>query len=202
MRRNQPSRKPTATLTVLKQSETNGSLPLTGKSRLFRPTARALGSERLTTMWELPFPLFPEQASSIAGWVDGVYFYSLALTVFFSVLIALLLLVLSITYRRGSKADRSNAVDHSTTIEIIWTGIPLVLAMVLFFASTYVFYRMYQYPADASEIYVLGRQWMWETQHPEGRREINVLHVPVGKPIKLVLTSVDVIHSFYIRLFG
>ena len=201
MRRNQPSRKPTATLTVLKQSETNGSLPLTGKSRLFRPTARALGSERLTTMWELPFPLFPEQASSIAGWVDGVYFYSLALTVFFSVLIALLLLVLSITYRRGSKADRSNAVDHSTTIEIIWTGIPLVLAMVLFFASTYVFYRMYQYPADASEIYVLGRQWLWETQHPEGRREINVLHVPVGKPIKLVLTSVDVIHSFYIPAF-
>ena len=77
----------------------------------------------------------------------------------------------------------------------------MALAMVLFFAATYVYYHMVQPPADASEIYVLGRQWMWETWHKEGRREINTLHVPVGRPVRLTMTSQDVIHSFYIPAF-
>lgn len=150
-------------------------------------------------MWD--FPLFPEQASTLAGWVDGVFFYALAITVFFTVLICVLILFFAIKYRRGSRADRSNPKTHNTTIEVIWIGVPLAMAMVLFFASTYVFYHLYQYPKDASEIYVLGKQWMWEVQHPEGRREINALHVPVGRPVRLTMTSQDVIHSFYIPAF-
>lgn len=150
-------------------------------------------------MWD--FPLFPEQASSLAGWVDGVFFYGLAIAVFFTTLICFLILFFAIKYRRGSSADRSNPVTHSTVIEVIWIGIPLVLALIFFFASTYVYYHIYQYPKDASEIYVLGKQWMWETQHPEGRREINALHVPLGRPVRLTMTSQDVIHSFYIPAF-
>ncbi len=150
-------------------------------------------------MWTIP--LFPERASTLAGWVDGVYFYGLAITVFFTALICALIVFFSIKYRRGSPADRSNPVTHSTLLEVTWIGIPLVLAMVMFFASTYVYYQMFQYPKDATEIYVLGRQWMWETQHPQGRREINALHVPVGKPVRLTMTSVDVIHSFYVPAF-
>lgn len=150
-------------------------------------------------MWD--FPLFPEQASSLAGWVDGVFFYGLAITVFFTTLICVLILFFAVKYRRGSSADRSNPQTHNTTIEVVWIGIPLMLCMVLFFASTYVFYNLYQYPKDASEIYVLGKQWMWELQHPEGRREINTLHVPVGRPVKLTMTSQDVIHSFFIPAF-
>jgi cytochrome c oxidase subunit II len=150
-------------------------------------------------MWD--FPLFPEQASTLAGWVDGVFFYALAITLFFTMLICVLILFFAIKYRRGSRADRSDPKTHNTTIEVIWIGIPLALALVLFFASTYLFYRMYQYPKDASEIYVLGKQWMWEIQHPEGRREINALHVPVGRPVRLTMTSQDVIHSFYIPAF-
>jgi cytochrome c oxidase subunit 2 len=133
--------------------------------------------------------------------VDGVYFYGLAITVFFTALICFLIVFFAIKYRRGSPADRSNPVTHNTPLEVFWIGVPLMLAMVLFFASTYVFYHMYQYPRDASEIYVLGRQWFWETQHPEGRRETNALHVPVGRPIRLTMTSSDVIHSFYIPAF-
>lgn len=150
-------------------------------------------------MWT--FPLFPERASTLAGWVDGVYFYGLAVTLFFTVTICALILFFSIKYRKGSSADRSNPVTHSTALELTWIAIPLALSMIMFFASTYVYYQMFQVPKDATEIYVLGRQWMWETQHPEGRREINALHVPVGKPIRLTMTSVDVIHSFYVPAF-
>lgn len=150
-------------------------------------------------MWTIP--LFPERASTLAGWVDGVYFYWLAITVFFTALICALIVFFSIKYRRGSLADRSNPVTHSTILEVTWIGIPLTLAMVMFCVSTYVYYQMYQYPKDATEIYVMGRQWMWEINHPEGRREINTLHVPVGKPIRLTMTSVDVIHSFFVPAF-
>jgi len=150
-------------------------------------------------MWD--FPLFPEQASSLAGWVDGVFFYGLALTAFFTALVLFLIVYFGIKYRRGSSADRSNPVSHSTAIEITWIGIPTAMILVLFFAATYVFYHLYQYPRDASEVYVLGRQWMWETQHPEGKREINTLHVPVGRPVRLTMTSQDVIHSFFVPAF-
>src|SRR5262245_26029069 len=150
-------------------------------------------------MWD--FPLFPESASTLSGWVDGVYFYGLAITFFFTALICVLILFFSIKYRRGSKADRSNPVTHNTPLEVFWIGVPLLLAMAMFFAATYVFYHMYQYPRDATEIYILGRQWMWEAKHPEGRREINALHVPVGRAVRLTMTSEDVIHSFFIPAF-
>jgi cytochrome c oxidase subunit 2 len=150
-------------------------------------------------MWD--FPLFPEQASTLAGWVDGVFFYALAITVFFTALICFLILFFAIKYRRGSRADRSNPVTHNTALEVAWIGIPLALSMVLFFVGAYNYFHMYRYPTDAAEIYVLGKQWMWELQHPEGRREINTLHVPVGRPIRLTMTSQDVIHSFYIPAF-
>lgn len=150
-------------------------------------------------MWD--FPLFPEQASTLAGWVDGVFFYGLGISVFFTTLICFLVIFFAVKYRRGSRADRSNPVTHNTTIEVLWIGIPLMLALVLFFASTFVYYHLIQYPPDSSEIYVLGKQWMWEIQHPEGRREINTLHVPVGRPVRLTMTSQDVIHSFYIPAF-
>ena len=150
-------------------------------------------------MWN--FPLFPESASTLSGWVDGVFLYSLAICVFFTILICVSILFFSIKYRRGANVDRSNPVTHNLPLEIFWIGVPVFLALVLFFWATYVFYHMYNYPRDATEIYVLGRQWMWETSHKEGRREINMLHVPAGRPIRLTMTSEDVIHSFYIPAF-
>ena len=149
----------------------------------------------------LSFPLFPEQASTVAGQVDGVFFYVLAINVFFTTLICALIVFFAIKYRRGSPADRSNPVTHNTPLEVFWIGVPLALSMVIFFASTYVFYNQYDSPKGAMDVYVLGRQWMWEVQYPGGRREINALHIPVGRPVRLTMTSVDVIHDFFVPAF-
>src|SRR4051794_37699371 len=117
-----------------------------------------MGSGNL--MWN--FPLFPDRASTVAGGVDAVYSYAIGITVFFTGLICFLILYHAIKYRRGSKADRSNPVTHNTTLEAVWIGIPLAIALSLFVVATVVFFEMYDMPDNAAEIYVLGRQWMWE----------------------------------------
>jgi cytochrome c oxidase subunit 2 len=150
---------------------------------------------------DFSFSLLPIRASTHAAWVDGVFYYGLGITVFFTTLICVLVLFFAVKYRKGSSASRANPVTHNTPLEIFWIGVPLLLAMGMFFFSTYVYYHLYQYPKDCIEVYVLGRQWMWELNHPEGRREINTLHVPVGKPVRLTMTSVDVIHSFFVPAF-
>ena len=150
-------------------------------------------------MWN--FPLFPEQASSLAWKVDLLYLYEVGIAVFFTAAVSLLFLVLAVRYRQGTKADRVNPLLHSTRLETLWIVVPLLLTMTMFFPGAYLFYEIYTPPANASDIYVVGKQWMWKLQHPEGRREINELHVPVGRPVKLTMTSQDVIHSFYVPDF-
>jgi cytochrome c oxidase subunit 2 len=150
-------------------------------------------------MWN--FPLFPDQASTLAPQVDAVYFFELGVLVFFTALICVLIIALAVRYRRGAQVDRSNPPTFNTTIEVVWIGIPLLLAMGMFVWGTQVFYQQYQAPADAFEVYVVGKQWMWYLQHPEGRAETNDLHVPLGRPVKLIMTSQDVIHSFFIPAF-
>lgn len=150
-------------------------------------------------MWD--FPLFPEQASTMAPWVDAVFFTLLVICACFTVVICVLILTYAIKYRRGSRADRSNPRSHNAKLEAIWVGGPLVLSIAIFAWATYVFFYMYRAPENSSEIYVLGRQWMWELTHPEGKREINELHVPLGRPVRLMMTSQDVIHSFFVPAF-
>jgi cytochrome c oxidase subunit 2 len=150
-------------------------------------------------MWN--FPLFPDQASSVAGRVDALYFFVLGIVVFFTTLICVLILSLAIKYRRGSRADRSNPVVQNLTIESLWIGIPLVIVLGIFSWSTHVYFELYDPPGDAVQLDVIGKQWMWKLQHPEGMREINELHVPIGRAVKLRMTSQDVIHSFFIPAF-
>ena len=150
-------------------------------------------------MWD--FPLFPEQAASFAGRVDALMLAELGVVLCFTVLILVLILGFAIRYRRGNRVDRSRPLLHSRTLEALWIGIPLVLSIGMFVGATEVFFEMYTPPGDAATVYVLGKQWMWKLQHPEGRREINELHVPLGRPVKLVMTSQDVIHSFYVPAF-
>jgi cytochrome c oxidase subunit 2 len=137
----------------------------------------------------------------VAGQVDAIYFAAIGIALFFTTLICFLILYHAIKYRRGSRANRTNPVSHNTTIEAIWIGIPLFIALCLFGWATFIFFDLYDPPDDAFEIYVLGRQWMWELRHPAGRREINELHVPLGRPVRLTMTSQDVIHSFFIPAF-
>src|SRR5690606_32197701 len=100
------------------------------------------------------------------------------------------------------KADRSNPIHTSLKLELSWSLIPLLLGLVVFFWATATYFKVYRIPTRSGiDINVVGKQWMWKFQHPNGRREINDLHVPVGQPVKLTMTSQDVIHSFFVPAF-
>ncbi len=150
-------------------------------------------------MWD--FPLFPERGSTLAGRVDAVFFVLMAISVFFTAAIGFLVTFLAIRYRKGSQADRSHAFSTNLKLEAAWIGVPLVIVLGIFAIGTQVFFEMYNAPKDATPIYVIGKQWMWKVQHPQGRSEINEIHLPVGRPVRLIMTSQDVIHSFYIPAF-
>src|SRR5262245_56416194 len=150
-------------------------------------------------MWN--FPLFPDQAAETAWQVDSVAFYEFAVAAFFTALIFLFIVTFAIRYHRGVRVSRANPPLHSRVMEVLWIGVPLLLEAGMFIWATVLFYRTYEPPPDALEVYVVGKQWMWKTQHVEGRAEINELHVPLGQAVKLTMTSEDVIHSFYIPAF-
>jgi cytochrome c oxidase subunit 2 len=147
------------------------------------------------------FSLFPEQASTFAGSVDGLYFFIIGVCFFFSVVTAVLLIVFALKYRRRAGNELPPQHVDSIKMEIGWSSALLVLFVGIFCWSARLFFVMAQPPADALEIYVVGKQWMWKVQHEEGQREINELHVPVGRPILLIMTSEDVIHSFSVPAF-
>jgi cytochrome c oxidase subunit II len=151
-------------------------------------------------MWS-GVPLFPEQASTVAGRVDALYFFLIAVSVFFSVLIAGLIIVFAIRYRRRSETEVPPHYHGSLALELTWTFIPLAIVSVIFVWAVDLFFSLNRVPPDAMEVYVVGKRWMWKAQHLGGQREINELHVPVGVPVRLTLTSEDVIHSFFVPAF-
>lgn len=146
------------------------------------------------------FRLFPESASSIAHRVDALFLTLVGIAVFFSLLICTLILYYGIRYRRRAKVKRGNPALN-TSLELTWVAVPFVIMMALFAWGGAVYYDMHTPPDNAMELSVVGKQWMWKVQHPEGAAEINTLHVPVGQPVKLRMISEDVIHSFYIPAF-
>jgi cytochrome c oxidase subunit II len=147
------------------------------------------------------FPLFPEQASTMAKHVDALYAYLLAVSAFFSLLIALTVIYFAIRYRRRSETELPKGIEGSLKLEITWSVIPLLIALSFFFWGAKLFFAMNRPPNDALEVYVVGKQWMWKIQHADGQREINELHVPVGRAVKLTMTSEDVIHDFFVPAF-
>lgn len=147
------------------------------------------------------FRLFPDEASTIAPHVDHLLFFLVAVSVFFSVLIFSLIFFFAVRYRRRSPNELPRPVHGGLPLEIAWSIIPLGLTMVMFYWGASVYFKIERPPDDAVPIYVVGKQWMWKLQHPEGQREINELHIPVGRAVKLTLTSEDVIHSFFVPDF-
>jgi cytochrome c oxidase subunit II len=140
----------------------------------------------------------PEQASSIAVEYDIIFWALTALTVIFTGLVVGLVIFFAIRYRRGTKVDRSRPVYEDLRLELTWTIIPLLLGLAMFFFGARLFVNMRTMPQDATEIFVIGKQWMWHVQHPNGVRENNTLHVPVDQNIVLTMISQDVIHAFYL----
>jgi cytochrome c oxidase subunit 2 len=148
------------------------------------------------------FRIFPEQASTIAARVDGLYTFLLGVAVFFSSLIFLLILYFAIKYRRRPGHTRAQQVGTHNLLEAAWILIPLAITMVVFVWGAKLYAMvMLSPPADALEVYAIGKQWMWKFQHPGGQREIDALHVPVGHAVKMTMTSQDAIHSFYVPAF-
>jgi cytochrome c oxidase subunit 2 len=146
-------------------------------------------------------PFLPDQASTTAVHVDALFWVFTGLTLFFTLIVAIAVLFFSIKYRRGSRADRSNPIAGSLKLELTWTIIPLMMAIAVFTWAAKVYFDVVHPPEGAMEMTVVGRQWMWKIQHPTGQREINELHVPLGQPVKMTMTSQDVIHSFFIPAF-
>jgi cytochrome c oxidase subunit II len=146
-------------------------------------------------------PLFPEQASSFAPDVDHLLYFLLAVTVFFTLLIFGAIFVFAIRYRRRSEQELPREQHTGIALEVLWSVIPFGLTMIMFTWGAKIFFDQSRPMDGAMEIYVVGKQWMWKLEHLEGKREINELHVPVGRPIKLTMTSEDVIHSFYVPAF-
>jgi cytochrome c oxidase subunit 2 len=150
---------------------------------------------------KLPFPLFPESASSLSSEVDALFGLWALVSIFFSLLIAGLIIYFAVRYRRRHTDQVGEREKEAMWLEITWSIIPLGIMLLMFLWGTRVYVKLYRAPKDAVEFTSIGRQWMWKFQHPTGQREINNLHVPVGQAIKVMMTSEDVIHSFYVPAF-
>lgn len=146
-------------------------------------------------MWD--FWLFPQSVSTIAPEVDRLTLVMTALSFLFAFPVAALIVYFAIKYRRGSPANRAGAIVTSHTLEATWIAVPLVLALGLYGWGARLYFDMYEIPPGGIDVYVVGKQWMWQFEHPSGQREINELHIPVNRPVRLTMISQDVIHSFY-----
>ena len=146
-------------------------------------------------------PLVPDSASTFSWKVDALYFYLSGVTLFFTLLISSVLIFFVIRYRRRTPYEIPRPVAGSHKLETLWTVIPFLIAMTMFGWGARVYFEQYKAPENAMEVYVVGKQWMWKLQHATGQREINELHVPVNRKIKLIMTTEDVIHDFFVPAF-
>jgi cytochrome c oxidase subunit 2 len=146
-------------------------------------------------------PLNPPQASNFAGSHDFIFWLITILLLVFTVAVSGLCIFFAVRYRVGSKANRKGIVHDSKVVEYAWTIPPIILGLIVFAFGAFHFLEARNPPKDAMEVYVIGKRWMWHLQHPNGVREMNELHVPLGKPVKLTMISQDVIHAFYIPAF-
>ena len=141
------------------------------------------------------------QASDVAEKVDALFFTLLAVTGLVALTIFVMIFVFCVRYRRTARVDRSGAPAGNRPLEIAWTLAPLAIFLVLGTWAAFVYGGLYHAAPDAMPVWVVGKQWMWKIEHANGRREIDELHLAVGRPVKIVLATEDVIHSFYLPAF-
>jgi cytochrome c oxidase subunit II len=146
------------------------------------------------------FPLWPVPASSGAGNVDALCIFLVVLAGFVCLAIFTLIIVFALKFR-ARPGHRAEQIEGSIPLEVTWSAVPLAIFMVIFVWGAVIFFRERTPPREADAVYVVAKQWMWKLEHEQGQKEINELHVPVGRDIKLIMTSQDVIHSFYVPAF-
>ncbi|HKS74282.1 MAG TPA: cytochrome c oxidase subunit II [Terriglobales bacterium] len=146
------------------------------------------------------FPLWPVKASTMAGNVDALFVFLLLLSALMSLAIFTMIIVFAVRFRKrpGVQAEQ---IEGSTPLELTWSIVPLGIFMMIFVWGAVIYFQERTPPRGATEVYVVAKQWMWKLQHQEGQREINQLHIPVGRDVKMIMTSQDVIHSFYVPAF-
>ncbi|HXY40072.1 MAG TPA: cytochrome c oxidase subunit II, partial [Vicinamibacteria bacterium] len=147
------------------------------------------------------FTFTPERAATSAGEVDAVFYFILVVTGLFALGVWVALIYFAVRYRRRSEHDRPREIEGSLLLELAWTLIPLGLMMTMFVWGAKVYFHLNRPPDDAMTVTVVAKRWMWKLQHPTGQREINELHVPLGRAVRLVMTSEDAIHSFFVPAF-
>ncbi len=147
------------------------------------------------------FHMLLPQASSLAPRIDLLFWSMVALCALVAIGVFVAIIFYGIRYRRGSAADRSGRHRENLAVELTWILLPFGLFVIAFIWSLSLFALARTPPAGARTVYVVAKQWMWKVEHSGGQREINALHVPIGEPIRLTLTSQDVIHSFYVPAF-
>ena len=150
--------------------------------------------------WLTDFALFPPEASRIAPQLDALYFFILLVSLVGLTIVVLLVTSFSILYSK-ERHPVAVQIEGSTLLEATWTIIPLGLFLVMFVWGALIYFRVFTPPANAMNIYVVGKQWMWKAEHPGGQHEIDSLHVPEGRAVQLTLISEDVFHSFSIPAF-
>ena len=147
------------------------------------------------------FHLLGPAASSIASRTDALFLAMLLLCGAVALVLLVLVVVFSVRFRRGSTTERGKPVRRLTWLEVTWTLVPLGLFLVVYAWAAHEFMQLYRPPPQSLPVDVVAKQWMWKLQHRNGRREINELHVPLGQPVELKMTSQDVIHSFFVPAF-
>lgn len=146
-------------------------------------------------------PLFPEQASALAVEVDALYLFIVAVTAFFGILTTIVVLWFAVKYRTDDPLKVGARIHGSIPLELAWSIIPFGISVVIFAWSADVFFKLQRPPDQTLEIYATGKRWMWKFQHLDGQNEINELHVPVNRAVKVTFTSEDVLHSLFFPSF-
>ena len=145
--------------------------------------------------------ILPEQASTLAPNIDNLFWFVTAISIFFFVLVVSLILFFVTRYRRRSADDYTPHITHHVKLEIVWSVVPLFLLMIIFFWGFHGYINAQVAPANSIEIQVTAKKWVWQFEYPDGLRTLNEIHVPLNRPVRLVMTSEDVIHSFFVPTF-
>src|SRR5581483_5211305 len=145
-------------------------------------------------------PLWPARASTTAGSVDALYVFLVTISSIMCLAIFTMIVVFALRFRRRA-GHRAEQIEGSNALELTWTFIPFGIFLFIFIWAAYIYFQERTPPKDSTEVYTVAKQWMWKFQHIEGHREINELHVPVGRNVRMIMTSQDVIHSFYVPAF-
>jgi cytochrome c oxidase subunit 2 len=146
-------------------------------------------------------PLFPDQASTLAPRVDNLYFFIVAVTAFFALVVTIVVIVFAVKYRTDDPLAVGARIHGSIPLELAWSIIPFIISIVIFAWAADVFFDLQRPPDQTLEIYATGKRWMWKFQHIDGQNEINELHVPLGRAVKVTFTSEDVLHSLFFPAF-